>query len=302
MLPVVVVVVAAAADASSIEVRALATTAESVLGPGDRVEVVPSGAAPDAQRAWAEQAAAARGGDAVVVVRWLDAARERAVLEVRRGRADWLVRTLDFVPADAPEERGRALGFAVASMLPPASSAPAPTPDAAPIPVPTAPHRAIFDVVFSGSVGLGGEGATAAGGRLGGGVRVLGPVWLRSGVAYRVGPLGTATASTTALDVGIAAYAFEPGVRPLALGARVDVGALRHAVALPGGGPHGDRWVGAVDVMVEGSWSVVRHAALVLAMGPELALGEVHVLVDGVQVATIPTWRLRAEVGLQIGF
>jgi hypothetical protein len=305
VLPVLVVVVAAGTDASSVEVRALASTASGVLAPTDRVEIVPGAA----EHAEAEAIGATRRADAIVVVRWVDAAREHAVLEVQAARGTWVARSMDFAREDAPEERGRALGFALASMLPQPQPQPQerpaeptrPQPDA-PGDAAPAPYRAIFDATLSAEVGLGGEGATGLGGRLGGGVRLVSPLWARAGLAYRAGPMGDANATVASFDAGLAVYAFEPGRRRFALGARLDVAAIRHAVALPGGTASGDRWVGAFDLLAEGSVGLARHVALALALGPELALGQVHVIVDGVQVATIPTWRLRAEIGLQFAF
>jgi hypothetical protein len=58
------------------------------------------------------------GADAIVELHWSDSRRRRAILRIHiAARKQWVERSVDFKPTDAQIERGRTLGFSVASIL-----------------------------------------------------------------------------------------------------------------------------------------------------------------------------------------
>jgi len=221
----VLVIVIAAGEARAPVTEALLATAAAAL-PAEitlRVAPVADPSGVDLVRIERELAAGA-----VVAVSWQTApAGARASLRLHVARTDhWTVRAIDFSPADSASERGRTLGFAIASMWPehvpgtargerpppatvapnagsspprerigsetPAGSAPSEPPAAlagqeAAAPLPP-PGPVAAGIGAVGSTGLGG---TAAG--VGGNVEILwrrfGSVWLRGGLALREGPL-----------------------------------------------------------------------------------------------------------------
>jgi hypothetical protein len=73
--------------------------------------------------------------DAVAEVTWSDGAHRQARLHVHLARTGrWVDRSIGFQPSDADAERGRTIGFAVASMIPEAPGAAEAEPPVAPWP------------------------------------------------------------------------------------------------------------------------------------------------------------------------
>jgi hypothetical protein len=102
--------------------------------------------------------------DAIAVVFWADAAKSHAELRVHVSRPPrWLHRDLGFAASDAPAEEGRAVGFAVASMIP----VDVETPPAVEPVVPAAPSdgakwRAPFGAIRLAGVGADSEPPSTA--------------------------------------------------------------------------------------------------------------------------------------------
>jgi len=135
----VLVIVIAAGEARAPTTQALLTTATAALPPETTVRVVP---VPDASEADLARIGRELGAGAVVAVSWRPApAGPRASLRLHVARGDrWTVRAIDFSPVDSATERGRTLGFAIASMWPESvagtASAGRPPPTTAPAPPP----------------------------------------------------------------------------------------------------------------------------------------------------------------------
>jgi hypothetical protein len=274
--------------------------------------------------------------DSVVEVTWKDAAHLHARMHLHsEKRARWIDREISFDPADADSERGRTLGFTVASMLPehsgkssddatsaPAASTPSSTaPKASPPPsLPsTAGSRAAppsddatlarrwsaaIDLAASGGLGIGGD-ASGIGGALAA-QWYLGPRFsLRLGGAVRSGDV--AEAQATSLEIaggpGVAWRSHTPSLAyPLGFSLRADLLVVRHALSRAGDASRPARWVPAAGLMLDVSWLLAARTAFFAAMGPEMAFGATDVVVHGERVATIPLLRGIAELGLRVRF
>ena len=130
------IILVASGEADDRASRALLRATRGALGGESHVEVRevrdPSN---DAQARAAEQRARA---DAVVELTWTDSTHRQARIRVHLTRSDrWVDRSIGFQPSDAPAERGRTIGFAVASMVPEDGSAPEAEPAPTPTPTPT---------------------------------------------------------------------------------------------------------------------------------------------------------------------
>ncbi|HEX2672109.1 MAG TPA: hypothetical protein VHM25_14610, partial [Polyangiaceae bacterium] len=227
---------------------------------------------------------------------------QRAHLHCYLAREErWLDREINF--GDGPglaqneiNERGRLLGFAVATMYatdpnaatreqepPPAQPLPSPTP--APTPKPSAPlltrteraaapeHRARRVAEFAAVMSSGVEGTASglgasAGFRLG----LAGPLWARLFITGRSGNVPEAQASTrTALMGGGVALAFLPDSASFELGTRLDffasyfdVSHLSEDDTVP---DRRSRWQAGADLVLEGGWHVTRDAGAFLGAG-----------------------------------
>jgi hypothetical protein len=307
---------AAGGGASDPSAGAMVRAARHALGAATRVIV--RDLPPSLDDADAVAMGHALGADVVVELAWGDAARRRATVRVHADAAPrWIDRDIGFDAGDADRERGRTLGFAVASMLPeregapprdeipdddaPEARDPGPTPEVRPRP------RARFavDALGAGSIGVAGYADA-----VGGAVRAawyVGPRFaLRAGGAFRTGSIVAAdgTLRSVALSAGVGWRAVIPSSRaPLGAGLRADAVLLRDIVARSGGGePAQGRWLPAVDLTLEGTYRAFDPVSFVFAGGAELAFGATDVLVAGRQVAAIPPLRLVGEVGIRLEF
>jgi hypothetical protein len=161
----VLAILVAAGEAHAAPTTGMAAAAAEVIGDPAGVRVVEAAALEDAEALRVERELPAR---AVVALAWADAAHLHARLRLHAARTDrWIDRDLNFSTADTPAERGRALGFAMASMLPEGDpelplatrNPPAPSPPPAPL------GANAFEAAFLAAVGLGGP-AGGLGGRL----------------------------------------------------------------------------------------------------------------------------------------
>jgi len=260
---------------------------------------------------------------AVARVTWSDGAVAR--LHVRVAPSDdWMDDELTFSPQDAASEKGRTVGYALASMVqqlerersdnevsspiiaaeaqpePPKAAEPVPSIEARPASPSKAPGSDL-DLFVQGHGALGG-GATAAGGS--GGLRwwPFTSVGFRVAVGARAGAIPEADATTTTLFTG-AGPAFRIRLSSLELGVRADLVLLRHSVVRDRTVERARaRWLGAASLVLEGGWALGPHAGLVAGVGTELAFGKTDVDVGGVTVADIPPVRGIAELGARIRF
>lgn len=315
--PLVVVVLVVAGDASAPATPAMIATAREALG-GSAVVLVQEVKAP-ASDEQAKQVGEKVHADAVVQVTWTDGSR--AHLHVRLPRDErWADRDLLFGASDAPSERGRAVGLAIATMVPPE-----PPPKAAPAPTPTAPAPAVtrastivtldrrdigargprfaLDAAAIGAIGFGGSGAGGAGGELA--VRYLLPDLgaLRVGGGARFGEIDAARALTSTARLGAGVVVDAGHVGAVVVHVQVDALLLRHSAsrrAAEGNHEVRSRFVGAADLLVDAEWPLAPKVAAFLATGVELALGETRIVVGSETVTAIPRARLLGLLGLRL--
>jgi hypothetical protein len=128
---VTLVLLVAAGDATNATTRSMARATREALGPNLHLVVRPTNGEPTDSEALRFERS--DGADAVVELAWADAKQRQATLRVHLARSGhWLQRSIGFQPSDAEAERGRTLGFAVASFLPePAGSM---APETEPVP------------------------------------------------------------------------------------------------------------------------------------------------------------------------
>lgn len=311
--PLLVVVLVAAGDTTDPGTNALTATAEDALG-GNAIVLVREADAAKLSDAEADKLATAARADAVVVVTWSVPDRRRAVVRVHPSARDaWIDRTVSFALADPVVERGRTVGFEIASMLrvrameaAPANPAPAPKPIAPPPPPPPdapveprrAPSFAIDAAALFATNGIGAEGA----------IRWWATERVAARIAggWRTGELSAAGAdlSIGRLGVGLAWKAMETnGPHPVSLGARVDVLALQHtAMRTDDPTSRGSRWLPGADFVVEASWVFAPGFAASAAPGAEVSFGSTRVFVDNERAASIPTVSFVGELGLRFAF
>lgn len=335
--PLIVLVLVAVGDARDPSVLALTATTEEALGPGTIVVVREVVTRPD--DAAALSVGSAVHADALVEISWPDPQRLRASLHVHPSKDSptWTDRDLAFAPADAAAERGRTLGFAVASMIPAATTAstataattattataataPATGPPtavaatAAPRPADTTakspalqlePRDRLIALELDGvaTAGVGGA-ASGWGGALTGLIPIASSVVLRLGGGARFGSIAAAGAATSVAraHLGLGWQPLRDAASGLGLGVRGHLVVLRDAVSRTDPTEAGARWLPGVDLELEVAWSVASSVELLVAGGAELAFGTTHVVVGTEAVASIPPVRLLAELGVRTRF
>jgi len=227
-------------------------------------------------------------------------------------------------------ERGRLLGFAVATMYAsdngeeaheqdtPSSPAVAPSASEAP-PAAESPRRAQpqsatvserrrFVAEFAGIASTGLEGtASGLGASAGFRVALRGPVWARLFIAGRSGNIPEAQASTrTGLMGGGFAFAFLPDAATFELGTRLDFFAsyfdASHLSEDDVAADRRSRWQAGADIVAEGGWRITRDAGAFLGLGVEGVLGKTEVYTHHQLVALVPPLRATAELGFRTRF
>ncbi len=264
-------------------------------------------------------------------ITWGDRQR-RVVLRFVQPNGRSSERELRFDATDAASERGRTVGFAVASMLPDDARAatstppshPAPPPpsssavlepraprgsSAAAEPPPTPPRdpRTVFalDLAASAAVGLGGYGGGVGGG-LAGRIPLGAGFAARLGVSARLGEVAPAQATSRAF-LGAAGLSWQTilGSR-WGLGARADFLVMRQEIShLSADDPDPvsrARFVPGGGAFAEASARLIDHAWVILAIGPEIAFGKTTVVVAGREVGAVPPVRLAGETGVRVSF
>lgn len=276
-----------------------------------------------------------RKADATFVaeVTWAGPDRTVARLHAYSFRASrWIEHTLEFGPGDAPEERARAVGFAIASLLPmntepqpPVSSqappAALPAPATATVPVDTTPTnahvtgpaaqqktavRGALDATLQGASAIGGDG-----GGYGAGVGASLPVsqdWAaRLGFAARFGNIDAATATTSTLiaELGIR-YEHDLSKTSLVGGVGLDALLVRYEI----GHFSSDDTSRAreatfspgVAATLEPRWRLGPNADALLRVGGEAVFSRGRVYVAGQERTTVEPLRLVGGFGLRVRF
>jgi len=254
---------------------------------------------------------------AVVTLVWEDPARLRAHTRVHIARLDrWTDREIAFVPADTMVERGRAVGFAIASMLPDELRAkrPAavevqrrePPPDSA-----EAPRALGLFALGATDVG-GGAGATVDGTWA-----IVGGLAVRAALGARYWTIdvsggGSGHDLVASASAGLGWWPQVPREgSPFGFGVHVDAVLLRHEVFLRLSDNETDRYgrfTPAADVLGEGSLRLADGLDLVLGLGAEAAFGVVSVAVGNneqnppIFVEHIPRLRAVGELGVRFRF
>lgn len=252
----------------------------------------------------------------------------------------WIEREISFGDSSGNaqseiNERGRLLGFAVATMYasdaseesheqespsPPAVPSPAVPPsasrsapaaesprDAQPQSA-TAPEHRKFVAEFAGIASTGLEGtASGLGASAGFRLALRGPIWARAFVAGRSGNIPEAQATTrNALMGGGVAFAFLPDAATFELGTRLDLFAsyfdVSHLSEDDVEADRKSRWQAGADIVAEGGWRVTRNAGAFLGVGIEGVLGKTEVYTHHQSVAVVPQFRATAELGFRTRF
>jgi hypothetical protein len=299
-------------EAQRPELAALMSAADAVAGAPNVVRLVEAPKVSDAEALRVEHALEIA---AVVQLTWRDPERLRARLRLHAARTNrWIDRELQFAPEDSPTERGRTLGFAIASMLPegdPALQIRA-AEGTATTPEPRGPpplERYAIGASFVGAVGLGGP-ASGIGGTLRAEALVSERVSIGLGGGARRGDLSEVGAHTLTVRGGGGAgfrLSGAAGTSPLGLTLRADALLLYHAVSRQSSSGEA-RWQGhlipGAAVGLEATWSLARALDLVLGGGLEVAFGTVDVTVVAAPpaggAATIPAVRAVADLGVRL--
>jgi hypothetical protein len=253
---------------------------------------------------------------AVVTLVWEDPARLRAHTRVHIARLDrWTDREIAFVPADTMVERGRAVGFAIASMLPDELRARRP---AAVEVGRSAPASASSEAPRA--LGLYALGATDVGGGAGGTIdgtwAIVEALVVRVALGARywtidVGTGGHGHDLVASASAGLGWWPLVPTAgSPFGLGFHLDALFLRHEVFLRLSDNTPDRYGRSspgADLMAEGALRVGDGVDLVVGLGAEAAFGAINVDIgiDGQNATStqaIPRVRAVGELGVRLHF
>lgn len=301
-------------EAAQPETEAFTTAAREVLGTTAQVRVVAVPA--DLADLKVQEQAARDGADGAVELSWTND-RSRALVHCYvAGDGRWVDRSIGFGPDEDSNERGRMLGYAVASMflsgpLQRAPQTPAPrayreAPAHDDIPKTAAPSDGhAFDFGGLVSHGLGGE-ADALGVSTALSFSALPPLWLRAAVSGRGGriPAAQATMKTLQASAGAAVELFD--ITGFGVGLRGDfIGSWLEVEQLSADDPsiaRQQRWLFGVDTVACGALKLSAGASLFAGGGLEVMFGRTDIYTHGARVATIPPLRLIAEVGLRSEF
>jgi hypothetical protein len=308
---VVLAIVVATQNVDDQATESMRTTAAEALGSEDAVVVREVEEADDAETLRIERLVNSQTAAQIV---WLDGTHTRARVRVHVVETDrWTERTIVFAVVDTPTERGRALGFAVTSMLPedtlaanPYRRAKRPADEG-----PTEELRTSIRLVALGHTAISTGTATGYGGSIAGEFFVTPAIAARIGVGAWQGDLpkigGHDFASYAAL--GVAVWPRRSSTkRRIAVGIRVDALLLNHSVSRDQG-DKASKLLPGIDALADIALSVSSALDIVTSLGIEAALGDtdLEVTTDGpmgstVHADTIPRLRGTAEVGIRVSF
>jgi hypothetical protein len=294
----------AASDSDSPTSEALLRALTDALGPTSRVTLRGVRSPPDDETIVEE----VRSAEATAAVRLVWDDPGRVALHVYLAKGDETFdQNLSFQPSDPAEERGRALGFVIAShLLPPVRRAPVAT-------VGTARPAAEARWALEG-FGIAAVAPIGAGGGFGGafGVRWrAGERWgVRAGALVRSGSVPSAQATSVGVGASLGCnLVLLTAANGLSLGGRAEamllydklthlstnhpspVGAMSHSGVLPG-----------AAAFAELEWRLAAATAIHFGLGVEVAFGTTDIIVEGIKEASIGALRGVAELGLRTRF
>lgn len=326
MLPAVVsvVVLLATGDPGDGSTPAIERSLHAALG-SDAVVTVRATTTPATDEALATTAASEHT-TLLGVVSWGDQQRRVTIRFYHPPTARWTDREIRFDPADAATERGRTVGFALASMVADephvtrepavvAASAPSlalPAGTAAEAPLPPAPPRPLpygmaLDASAAATGGVGGY-AGGLGGVFAFRLTLAGAVSARVALGARFGEIAPAQA-TSRIITGALGVAWQPWLdaqHRWSAGGRASALLLRHElVHFSDDDPqsvHSALYMPGLEVAFEGAFRVIDAVSLIAAAGSEVAFGKNDVYLHGLPVASVPPFRLFTEAGFRVAF
>jgi hypothetical protein len=281
--------------------------------------------------------------DAVAELSWNDARHQQAFVRMHIAQDKrWVERSIGFLRLDADAERGRTLGFAIASILPPVSpeaAAPVAAPETTPVapPVPSAPialppatppitppppaivepahvpsavdlHRSTpsffaLDLMALGAVGVTDSSQGVAGGSAAGQWFVLPTLSLRLGGGVRAGTLGSQTSTLTILGTAGVVWHARPPTTSHPIGLSLRADYLLDGTSVAHlAVNHWFKPVSGADALVESGLLLATDAQVVLGFGIEEVFGPTSVLVQGKPVGTLPALSVVGELGVRLRF
>jgi hypothetical protein len=323
MSALLIVILVAAGEANHPATLVAANAARELLGVEHDVEVREMAVLPDDDRALSLGKALHAAG--VIEVGWDSPehrqARIRFHLEPRQGFRD---RVILFQDRDDIAERGRTVGYAIASVITapavepirPAAGPPARADVNARAVRPlsraeagtkTRPLGAI-DVAAAGAMGVQGP-AAGWGGSLSGRWYFAAPLAARLGASVRSGQVAEVQ-STSLLIHAAAGIAWVPFAAtrtiPFELGARVNALLMREQLTHFSSDdiePVAQmRWLPGADAAIEGSWLFSPNAGFLGCFGAEFAFGRTDVTLHQMRVTSIPPVRLVLQAGVRATF
>jgi len=311
---VVLAIVIATQNVDDQATDSMRATAVEALGSEDAVVVREVDETGDAETLRIEHLVHAQTAAQIL---WLDGTHTRARVRVHVAEGDrWTERTIEFAVVDTPTERGRALGFAVTSMLPEETLAA--NPHRAKRSTDTPELRTAIRLVAVGHTAVSKGNATGLGGSISGEFFVTPVVALRLGLGAWQGSLTLQAPSMPAINaqdlvsfaaLGISFWPRRPSPdHRIAFGIRVDALLLNHSVTPDQGSPQSKPMPG-VDAMADFAFSVSSALDIVTSLGIEGALGDTDLeIATGPtdptprHVETIARVRTAAEVGIRLSF
>ncbi len=311
---VVLAIVIATQNVDDQATDSMRATAVEALGSEDAVVVREVDETGDAETLRIEHLVHAQTAAQIL---WLDGTHTRARVRVHVAEGDrWTERTIEFAVVDTPTERGRALGFAVTSMLPEETLAA--NPHRAKRTADTPELRTAIRLVAVGHTAVSKGNATGLGGSISGEFFVTPVVALRLGLGAWQGSLTLQAPSMPAINaqdlvsfaaLGISFWPRRPSPdHRIAFGIRVDALLLNHSVTPDQGSPQSKPMPG-VDAMADFAFSVSSALDIVTSLGIEGALGDTDLEIatgpndpTPQHVETIARIRTAAEVGIRLSF
>ena len=309
---IVLAIIVATQNVDDQATEAMRATAAEAIGGEDSVLVREVDVPTDREALKTERAVHAM---AVAQLTWLDEGHTRARLRVHVAETDrWTERPIAFNAVDSPTERGRALGFAVTSMLPEEVVA------ANPYRLATARAAAQAAEEQRTSLRLSAIGSPGTGAKWGAVLALeflaSSAMSLRLGFGGRTGGVPELFGQDTVLygAVGIAFWPVRPSsAHAFAVGVRVDGLILHHDVTHEEPDRtttmHQARWLAGADVLGELGWNIAGSLEFVASVGIEAALGDIKLKLGQAgapeppdPVATIPALRGVGELGIRVSF
>jgi hypothetical protein len=265
-------------------------------------------------------------GSAVAEIAWGDASHSRARLHVYlAGDRNWYDREVAFEPDDGPEERERAIGFVVGTMIRETQGMVLPAPPRA-APVISAPAQQSPPVATSAAevatpplaredarrfgadigalVTTGIEGvAPGLGPSLRGRVFISDVLSIHAGASLGFGSIEAADARlTTTRIVAGARVRWLTVARALSFDLGLDALAVNHAVHRAEPFAYRDRWLAGAHTDVGLAWRASALLEPFATAGVDVVLGKTPISVAGSRLAAIPPLRMVFELGVTMRF